>query len=341
MNVLLTGGTGYIASHTAIVLAHAGHRVVLLDNLANSNAEVVHRIEQLVSGRITFVRADIRDRESLSTVLHKQAIDAVFHFAGSKAVGESGVLPLDYYDNNVGGTLSLLASMRACGTRTLIFSSSATVYGQPRYLPIDELHPIQPTNPYGRTKRHIEEILIDLCAADNDWRVICLRYFNPAGAHPSGQVGENPRDQPSNLMPMVAQVASGRQPILEIFGNDYETPDGTGVRDYIHVMDLAEGHAAALEYASTCPGFHLFNLGTGRGHGVMEIVQAYEAICGRVIPRSFGPRRTGDVPACYADATRAERELGWKATRTLREMCESSWAYEQSLGYDSSHYRSV
>ena len=328
MNILLTGGTGYIGSHTVTVLAQQGHRVVLLDNLSNSDAAVVGRLARILGEPPAFVQGDVRDGALLERVLREHAIDAVIHFAGLKAVGESVEKPLDYFSNNVQGTLSLLQAMRAGGVRTLVFSSSATVYGEPRYLPLDERHPTGATNPYGRSKLHIEEILSDLVASDPSWRVACLRYFNPVGAHDSGLIGESPRGVPNNLMPYVAQVAAGLRTELNVFGDDYPTPDGTGVRDYIHVVDLAEGHAAALGFLAGHTGWHAFNLGTGNGHSVLEVVRAFEQASGRDVPHRIQPRRPGDVAACYADPAKARRDLGWTATRTLEDMCVSTWRYQ-------------
>ena len=328
MNILLTGGTGYIGSHTVTVLAQQGHRVVLLDNLSNSDAAVVGRLARILGEPPAFVQGDVRDGALLERVLREHAIDAVIHFAGLKAVGESVEKPLDYFSNNVQGTLSLLQAMRAGGVRTLVFSSSATVYGEPRYLPLDERHPTGATNPYGRSKLHIEEILSDLVASDPSWRVACLRYFNPVGAHDSGLIGESPRGVPNNLMPYVAQVAAGLRTELNVFGNDYPTPDGTGVRDYIHVVDLAEGHAAALGFLAGHTGWHAFNLGTGNGHSVLEVVRAFEQASGRDVPHRIQPRRPGDVAACYADPAKARQDLGWTATRTLEDMCRSTWRYQ-------------
>ncbi|MGB3423208.1 MAG: UDP-glucose 4-epimerase GalE [Castellaniella sp.] len=331
MNILLTGGTGYIGSHTATVLTQQGHHVVLFDNLSNSSDAVLGRLARILGISPAFVQGDVRDGALLGRVLGDHAIDAVVHFAGLKAVGESVEKPLDYFANNVQGTLSLLQAMRAVGARTLVFSSSATVYGEPGYLPLDEHHPTGAANPYGRSKLHIEEILGDLAASDPSWRIACLRYFNPVGAHDSGLIGESPRGVPNNLMPYVAQVAAGLRTELNVFGDDYPTPDGTGVRDYIHVMDLAEGHAAALNFLAGHPGRHAVNLGTGRGYSVLEVVRAFEQASGRDVPYRIQPRRPGDVAACYADPAKARRDLGWTATRTLEEMCSSTWKYQQGV----------
>jgi len=334
MNILLTGGTGYIGSHTAVVLANAGHRVVLYDNLANSDASVVDRLEKITGAKLPFVLGDIRHTDLLVSTLKSYGIQAVIHFAGLKAVGESVQNPLEYYDNNVGGTISLLNAMTEVGIKRLVFSSSATVYGDPQYLPIDEAHPRSATNPYGRTKLQIENILEDLAASDASWRMTCLRYFNPVGAHESGLIGEDPNGVPNNLMPFLARVAAGQLPCLHIFGGDYDTPDGTGVRDYIHVMDLAEGHLAAVNLvgAEGAPfeAFKAFNLGTGRGQSVLEMLKAFEQASGRSIQSQIVPRRTGDVAACYAKADKAEQELGWVASRPLDDMCSSTWKFQMN-----------
>ena len=332
MNILLTGGTGYIGSHTATVLVQQGHRVILFDNLSNSSEAVVGRLARILGEAPVFVRGDVRDGAVLERTLRDHAIDAVVHFAGLKAVGESVAQPLDYFSNNVQGTLSLLEAMRTTGVRTLVFSSSATVYGEPGYLPLDENHPTGATNPYGRTKLHIEEILGDLAVSDPSWRLVCLRYFNPVGAHDSGLIGESPRGIPNNLMPYVAQVATGQRPELNVFGDDYPTPDGTGVRDYIHVMDLAEGHAAALGFLASHTGWHAINLGTGTGYSVLDVVRAFEHASGHPVPYRIQPRRPGDVAACYADPGKARRELGWQAHRSMDEMCQSTWKYQQGEG---------
>jgi len=325
MSILLTGGTGYIGSHTAAVLVEAGHEVVLLDNLSNSRRGVVDRLRQITGRTLPFVHADVRDRARVAQVLRDHSCTAVIHFAGLKAVGESMQQPLEYFDNNVGGALALLHAMRDVGVATIVFSSSATVYGEPQYLPLDEVHPTSAANPYGRTKLHIEEILADLCRANPAWRVACLRYFNPAGAHDSGLIGEDPNGIPNNLMPYIAKVASGVLPSLGVFGNDYPTPDGTGVRDYIHVTDLAEGHAAALSFLQRESGWHAINLGTGRGYSVLEMLRAFEQACGHPIAYEIKPRRPGDVASCYADPAKAESALSWRASRGIEEMCQSTW----------------
>ncbi len=332
MKLLLTGGTGYIGSHAAVAFAEAGHEVVLYDNLSNSRADVVDRISRIAGQAIPFVQGDLRDTALLTHTLQAHGIEAVVHFAGLKAVGDSVADPVTYYAHNVQGSISLLQAMQAHGIKQLIFSSSATVYGEPQYLPFDEAHPTQPTNPYGRTKLHIEDILRDLCASDPDWRVACLRYFNPVGAHPSGLIGEDPQGVPNNLMPFVAQVASGQRPFLRVFGKDYPTPDGTGVRDYIHVMDLVEGHAAALNFLSEQAGWHAINLGTGQGLSVLQLVTAFEQASGQTIPREFAPRRAGDLASYHATSTKASELLGWQAHRNLADMCASTWHRQCTAG---------
>ena len=330
MNVLLTGGTGYIGSHTSVVLTELGHLVVLYDNLSNSSDLVLHKLAQITGQPIPFVKGDVRDAELLTETLAAYRIDAVIHFAGLKAVGESVEKPADYYANNVQGTISLLQAMRSVQVKTLVFSSSATVYGEPQYLPLDESHPTSATNPYGRSKLHIEEMLNDVAASDPAWRMACLRYFNPVGAHESGLIGENPNGVPNNLMPYIAQVAAGQRAELSVFGDDYPTADGTGVRDYIHVMDLAEGHAAALAFLSVTTGWHAINLGTGKGYSVLDMVQAFENASGQQVPYKIVARRAGDVAACYADPKKASEALNWRATRTLDDMCASTWRFQQS-----------
>lgn len=326
MNILLTGGAGFIGSHTAVVLQQAGHRVVLLDNLSNSHAEVATRIGRITGTQPPLEVGDVRDTVRLRRVLRHYRIESVVHFAGLKAVGESVAKPLAYYDHNVAGTVSLLIAMAEEGVRRLVFSSSATVYGQPQYLPLDEANPTGATNPYGRTKLHIEAMLQDLAASDPAWRIAILRYFNPVGAHASGLIGEDPGGIPNNLMPYIARVAAGQLPHLNVWGNDYPTEDGTGVRDYLHVMDLAEGHRAALEHlAQTDLPCDVFNLGTGQGTSVLQMVRAFEEASGRPVPYRIAARRPGDVAACWADPAKAQRVLGWRATRSLREMCGSAW----------------
>lgn len=331
MNILLTGGTGYIGSHTAVVLIEAGHKVVLFDNLSNSRRDVVNRLKRITNQSIPFVEGDIRDTLLLSKTIKDYQVDSVIHFAGLKAVGESVEKPLEYFDNNVGGTISLLHAMQANQVKTMVFSSSATVYGDPQYLPIDESHPTRSTNPYGRTKIHIEEMLSDLVLADGSWRVICLRYFNPVGAHDSGLIGENPSGTPNNLMPFVSQVAAGLRSKVYVFGGDYATPDGTGVRDYIHVMDLAEGHLAAVELLKNQCGLEAINLGTGFGSSVLEIIKQFSESSGRPVAYELSDRRPGDVASCYASAKKAAELLGWKAKRNLESICRSAWRWQESL----------
>lgn len=332
MTVLLTGGAGYIGSHTAVELLNAGHDVVIADNYANSNPIVARRITQITGKPVKCYEADVADPTALERLFQENAIDSVIHFAGLKAVGESVRLPLDYYRNNLDSTLALLAAMEAHGIRQLIFSSSATVYGKHAALPYREDAETGPcTNPYGWTKLFIEQILRDYAAAHSDFSAVLLRYFNPVGAHESGLMGEDPRDIPNNLMPYIARVAVGTLPYLNVFGNDYPTPDGTGVRDYIHVVDLARGHLAALRYAAAHPGAEVFNLGTGRGYSVLDIVRAFEAANHVSVPYVIDPRRPGDVAECYAATEKAEKQLGWRAEKTLEEMCRDAWRWETSL----------
>jgi UDP-glucose 4-epimerase len=337
MDILVTGGTGYIGSLTCVQLIEAGHRPVILDNLANSKPVVVDRIEELSGVRPRFIEGDIRDRAALDRLLAEHPVEAAIHFAGLKAVGESVAKPLEYYDNNVHGTAVLLAALREAGVRTMVFSSSATVYGDAKTMPLTEDAPTSATNPYGHTKLTIEHMLMELAAAEPDWSMTLLRYFNPVGAHPSGRMGEDPQGIPNNLMPYIAQVAVGRRERLAVFGDDYPTPDGTGVRDYIHVVDLAEGHVAALRRLFDAPGSFTVNLGTGRGASVLEVVRAYETASGRPVPYRVVARRPGDVAACWADPTLAHRLLGWRARFDLVRMCEDSWRW-QSLnpqGFES------
>lgn len=327
--ILVTGGTGYIGSHTVVELLQAGHDLAILDNLSNSSPKVLDRIETITGTRPRFIEGDIRDAATLAKAFADHPIGSVIHFAGLKAVGESVEQPLRYYDNNIAGTLRLLEAMEAAGVRSLVFSSSATVYGNPHALPIREDFPLQATNPYGRTKLFIEEMLRDLSVANSTWRIALLRYFNPVGAHASGLIGEDPRGIPNNLMPYVSQVAVGRRPHLQVFGNDYATPDGTGVRDYIHVVDLAQGHLRALEAISGQPGLLTVNLGTGRGYSVLEVIAAFEKASGRSIPYQIAPRRPGDVAACYADPAFANATLQWHASRNLDAMCADTWRWQQ------------
>lgn len=323
MRILVTGGTGYIGSHTAVALLEAGHELVVLDNLVNSSPEVVDRISAIAGRRPVFVQGDVRDRALLAGLFRTHAIEAVIHFAALKAVGESWELPLEYYDNNVGGSIALLEAMQDAGVDRFVFSSSATVYGEASDPPIGEDAPCAPCNPYARTKRMVEEIVGDL---EPGFSSVVLRYFNPAGAHPSGLIGEAPHGVPNNLFPYVADVAAGVRPHLVVFGNDYPTPDGTGVRDYIHVQDLAQAHVAAVERTgSGAP--EVFNIGTGRGYSVLEVVAAFEAACGSRIPIRFGQRRAGDVAVCYADPSRAHSSLGWSPSHDLSAMCAHAWAW--------------
>jgi UDP-glucose 4-epimerase len=334
--ILVTGGLGYIGSHTSVALAEAGYDLLVVDNLSNAHPSVLGRLRELAPrARIDFERADVRDRAALARVFSARAVDAVVHFAGLKAVGESVERPLAYYDNNVGGSMALLEAMQAHGVRRLVFSSSATVYGEPEQLPLTEAHPLRPASPYGRTKLMIEHIVADHAAAQPDFLHATLRYFNPAGAHPSGRIGEDPRGVPNNLFPAIARVAMGRLPKLNVWGRDYATPDGTGVRDYIHVVDLARGHLAALEYLARCRRSITANLGTGRGYSVLEVVHAFERAAGRRVPLEFAARRAGDVAQCYADASLAERELGWRAERGLDDMCRdaSRWQAANPDGF--------
>lgn len=330
MKILVTGGAGYIGSHTCVELIKAGMEPVVVDNLSNSKAEALRRVERITGQPVTFFRADIRDKAALEAILARHPVSAVVHFAGLKAVGESVALPLRYYDNNVAGTITLCEAMAEAGVKRIVFSSSATVYGDPHALPIREDFPVgATTNPYGRSKFMIEEILRDLQRADPEWRVVLLRYFNPVGAHESGLIGEDPNDVPNNLMPYIAQVAVGRRPHLNVFGDDYPTPDGTGVRDYIHVVDLALGHVAALRYLEGHTGVVTVNLGTGRGHSVLEMVHAFERASGRKIPYRIAPRRPGDVASCYADPSLAERLFGWRAERGIEAMCADAWRWQR------------
>jgi UDP-glucose 4-epimerase len=331
MNILLTGGAGYIGSHTAVHLMQAGHNICVLDNLCNSEKGVLERVAEIVGEAPMFVQADVRDTRAVADALNRHGSQAVIHFAGLKSVGESVSEPLRYYVNNVQGTLSLLGAMREAAVHTLVFSSSATVYGAPHYLPLDEEHPTGATNPYGRTKLHIEEILRDLAATTPAWSIACLRYFNPAGAHCSGLIGESPRGIPNNLMPYITQVACGLSPLLNVYGADYDTPDGTGVRDYIHVMDLAAGHLSALEFLQYQSGNHVFNLGTGRGYSVREVMRAFEAASGRAVPYHVAPRRAGDVASSYANPVKAQLALDWRAERSLEDMCKSAWRYQSRI----------
>jgi UDP-glucose 4-epimerase len=339
MKILVTGGAGYIGSHTTLCLLTAGHDVTVLDNLANSNEESLRRVNELAGKTVAFREGDLLDKGFLERTFAEGAFDAVIHFAGLKAVGESVDKPLWYYKNNVVGTLNLLEAMDQAGVRRLVFSSSATVYGASENVPLIEKSPLDATNPYGRTKEQIEDILSDLSASDERWSVALLRYFNPVGAHESGLIGEDPRGTPNNLLPFVAQVAVGRREKVMVFGNDYPTPDGTGIRDYIHVVDLAEGHLAALEYLKGRTGTFRWNLGTGRGSSVLEVIKAFGEAAGKPIPFEFAPRRPGDAAVSYADVSSALADLGWSARRNLARMCEDHWRWQSRnpFGYDSSN----
>jgi UDP-glucose 4-epimerase len=329
MKVLVTGGAGYIGSHTVVELLAAGHEATIVDNLSNSKASVLDRIERIAGRRPGFIRADIRDRVAMAAAFGECRPDAVIHFAGLKAVGESVAMPLAYYDNNVSGSLVLFETMAAAGVKRLVFSSSATVYGDPHAVPIREDFPLSAANPYGRSKLMIEEILRDLARSDGEWNIALLRYFNPVGAHASGIIGEDPNGIPNNLMPFVAQVAAGKLAQLSVFGNDYPTPDGTGVRDYIHAVDLAEGHLAALAALERADGGVLtVNLGTGSGYSVLDMVKAFEKACGREVPYRIAPRRPGDIAQCFADPALAERLLGWRAKRGIDAMCADTWRWQ-------------
>jgi len=335
--VLVTGGMGYIGSHTCVQLIKAGIEPVILDNLCNSKSEVLKRIESLTQHRPVFYQGDVRDRAVLETVFAQHKIDSVIHFAGLKAVGESVQKPFEYYDNNVSGSLVLIDVMRKAGVKSMVFSSSATVYGEPTKMPIDESMPTGAvTNPYGRSKYMIEECYADIQKAAPELSVTLLRYFNPVGAHPSGLMGEDPQGIPNNLMPFIAQVAVGRRESLSVFGDDYPTPDGTGVRDYIHVMDLADGHVAALTKVGQQAGLHIFNLGTGKGSSVLDVVKAFSSASGKDIAYQICPRRQGDIAECWAATDKAERLLGWKATRTLEEMSADTWHWQSNnpQGYE-------
>ena len=325
---LVTGGAGYIGSHTLIELINNNFEVVVIDNLANSSRESLRRVEQITGHEIPFIEADVRDRSVLDDIFTTYSIDSVIHFAGLKAVGESVAKPLEYYDNNLVSTMALLEAMRKHGVKQLVFSSSATVYGSPSELPLRETSTVGVglTNPYGKTKYMIEQIIQDYCAADPAFEATILRYFNPIGAHKSGQIGEDPNGIPNNLLPYVAQVAVGKLQSVGVFGDDYDTPDGTGVRDYIHVVDLARGHVAALQHMKA--GANVYNLGTGSGTSVLEIIKAFSKACGRDLPYEIKPRRTGDIAACYADCSKAERELGWRAELSIEQACADSWRWQ-------------
>ena len=330
MAILVTGGAGFIGSHTVVELQNAGYDVVVLDNLSNSSEKSLERVEKITGKPVKFYKKDILDREGLNEVFEKEDIDSCIHFAGLKAVGESVVKPWEYYENNIAGTLTLVVVMRKHGVKNIIFSSSATVYGDPAIIPITEECPKgQCTNHYGWTKSMLEQILTDIQKADPEWNVVLLRYFNPIGAHKSGLIGENPNGIPNNLMPYITQVAVGKLKELGVFGNDYDTPDGTGVRDYIHVVDLAKGHVKAVKKLEDNSGLSIYNLGTGKGYSVLDIVKNFEAATGIKIPYSIKPRRAGDVATCYSDATKAKKELGWEAEYDIKDMCADSWNFQQ------------
>jgi UDP-glucose 4-epimerase len=328
MKILITGGTGYIGSHTCVQLIEKGWHPVILDSLVNSKVSVLDRIEQITGHRPPFIKADVRDVDVVSTVLKDHAIDAVIHFAGLKAVGDSVEQPLRYYDNNVRGSKLLFEAMQKCGVKTLVFSSSATVYGNSSAPPWNEQVPTSPANPYGRSKLLVDRFMADVAAADSSCSLTSLRYFNPVGAHPSGLMGEDPQGTPNNLMPFLAQVAVGRRDTLQIFGNNYPTPDGTGVRDYLHVMDLAKGHIAALIHAHGRAGHHVFNLGSGQGHSVMAMLKAFGKACGKELPHQFAPPRSGDLAAYWADPQLAHSTLGWQAEKTIDDMCQDTWRWQ-------------
>lgn len=330
MNILVTGGAGYIGSHTCVELLDAGYGVIVVDNLSNSKQTSLERVQQITGKPLSFIQADLRDKNALAELFDRYNIDAVIHFAGLKAVGESVQLPLNYYDNNVTGTLCLLEVMKQHDVKNLVFSSSATVYGDPHTLPIKEDFPLSATNPYGRSKLIIEEILRDLHQSDKSWNISILRYFNPVGAHSSGLIGEDPNGIPNNLMPYISQVAVGKLQKLSVYGGDYPTKDGTGIRDYIHVVDLAKGHIKALEKLSTTPGCIMHNLGTGQGYSVIETIKAFKKASDRKIPFQIVDRRPGDIAACYADPSRAKVDLGWVAEKTLQQMCDDAWRWQKA-----------
>jgi UDP-glucose 4-epimerase len=328
MKVLLTGGAGYIGSHTVIEFQQAGYEVVVYDNLCNASEESLRRVVEITGKPVEFIKGDIRDKKLLIDTFTRTKPKAVVHFAGLKAVGESVQIPLSYYDNNVVGTVSLLEAMQACNLRSIVFSSSATVYGDPQKLPLTEDHPLSATNPYGRSKLMIEDILRDLYQSDKSWNIAILRYFNPVGAHKSGRIGEDPSGIPNNLMPFISQTAVGRREKLSVFGNDYPTPDGTGVRDYIHVVDLAIGHVRAIDALTKQGGLITVNLGTGTGYSVLEMVKAFEQASGKTVAYQIVDRRPGDIASCYAEPTLAAKRLNWKAERGLKEMCEDTWRWQ-------------
>ncbi len=330
MKILVTGGAGYIGSHTCLELLNENHEVIVVDNLSNSKTESLHRVEEITGKKVIFYQTDILDGEGLNEIFSNHQVDAVIHFAGLKAVGESVAKPLYYYENNVAGTVNLCNVMKKHNIKNIVFSSSATVYGDPASVPIKENFPRSATNPYGRSKLIIEEILGDLYISDHEWNIILLRYFNPIGAHPSGKIGEDPNGIPNNLLPYITQVAVGKLERLSVFGNDYPTPDGTGVRDYIHVVDLALGHLKALDKLAGNPGLEAYNLGTGKGYSVLDIVRAFEEASGQKIPYRIVERRPGDIAECYADPAKAEKELNWTTQRGLRDMCRDAWNWQKN-----------
>ena len=331
MAILVTGGAGYIGSHTCVALLNEGYEVVVVDNLYNASEKALERVEQITGKKVKFYKVDLLDKEALAEVFDKEDIESVIHFAGLKAVGESVAKPLEYYHNNMTGTFNLCDVMRNHGVKNIVFSSSATVYGDPAFVPITEECPKgKITNPYGQTKGMLEQVLTDLNVADPEWNVVLLRYFNPIGAHESGLIGEDPKGIPNNLVPYIAQVAVGKLQALGVFGNDYDTPDGTGVRDYIHVVDLAKGHVKAIEKLKKKEGVSIYNLGTGKGYSVLDVLHAFEKACGKELPYVIKPRRPGDIATCYADPTKAKNELGWVAEKGIEEMCADSWRWQSS-----------
>lgn len=336
MAILVTGGAGYIGSHTCVELLNAGYEIIVVDNLINSSEKALERVQEITGKKLAFYNVDLLDKAALDNIFEKENIESVIHFAGLKAVGESVSMPLEYYYNNITGTIVLCEIMRKHGVKDMVYSSSATVYGNPVTVPIKEDFPLSVTNPYGRTKLIIENLLEDLYVSDNSWNIVMLRYFNPIGAHKSGKIGEDPKNIPNNLIPYITQVAIGKLPYLGVFGDDYETPDGTGVRDYIHVVDLAKGHLNALEKLKERLGLLIYNLGTGKGYSVLDMVKNFEKASGRPIKYKILPRRPGDIATCYADPSKAKLELGWEATRDIDEMCEDSWRWQKNNpnGYD-------
>lgn len=330
MSILVTGGAGYIGSHTCVELIEAGYDVIVVDNLCNSSEESLKRVEKITGKEVLFYRVDIADREKMSQIFNENEIDSVIHFAGLKAVGESCEKPLEYFTNNISGTLVMLDVMRKHGVKNIVFSSSATVYGNPEAVPITEDFPLSVTNPYGRTKLVLEQMLQDVYASDNEWNIILLRYFNPIGAHKSGLIGEDPNGIPNNLLPYITKVAIGELEILSVFGDDYPTPDGTCIRDYIHVVDLAAGHVKAIEKIKENPGVEIYNLGTGNGYSVLEVIENFKKASGMDVPYKIAPRRAGDVPMCYANPDKAKRELGWEAQYGIAQMCADSWNWQKN-----------